>query len=291
MKIVLFTHPNFFNSQSMPRYANFIYKEMGKRGHEINIWTPKAFFYNFSKHKTFQKWLGYIDQYLLFPVVVRKRIKTCTNDTLFVFADQALGPWVPLVKNKPHVVHCHDFMALRSAIDKVSGQKSVVTPAEVQRVNDATGKPIYTLTNKKGTRNNVADNNSNYAFDLTAAEKVALDKTKFYIAEVSPGFEKLSDKAIVDRMMDRKWVEGAVAKARDQARAFEEIAQRAKTDADIRAAQASREKMLDVADMMEENLRAPRADASRKQQGPKTRAEIRNNMITNRTNRNALRED
>lgn len=123
MKIVLFTHPNFFNSQSMPRYANFIYKEMGKRGHEINIWKPKAFFYNFSKNKTLQKWLGYIDQYLLFPFVVRKRIKTCPNDTLFVFADQALGPWVPLVKNKPHVLHCHDFMALRSAIDKVPENK------------------------------------------------------------------------------------------------------------------------------------------------------------------------
>ena len=181
---------------------------------------------------------------------------------------------------------------LRSAIDKLSSKSTTFEPTNTQKFRtgkfDETGKPIYAY---RQTSLTPVVEKGNRAFDLTAAEKVAFDKTKFYIAEISPGFEKLSDKAIAERMMDRKWVEGAVAKARDQARAFDEIAKRAKTDADIRAAQASREKMLDVAEMMEENLRAPRADASRKQQGPKTRTAIQNNMITNRTNRNALRED
>jgi hypothetical protein len=170
-------------------------------------------------------------------------------------------------------------------LDPVSGK---LTPAS-QGIRGATPE---TFQNYMSTLKTAVDKvTSKQNFNLTAAEKIAWEKTKFDIAEIDPGFRALGDKAIAERMMDRKWVEGAVAKARDQARAFEEIAQRAKTDADIRAAQSSREKMLDVAEMMEENLRAPRADASRKQQGPKTRAEIRNNMITNRTNRNALREE
>jgi glycosyltransferase involved in cell wall biosynthesis len=117
----------------MPRYANFLFEGLNKRGHEINIWKPKAFFYNFSKHKSVQKWLGYIDQYIVFPFLVRKQLKACPSDTLFVFADQALGPWVPLVKKKPHVVHCHDFMALRSAKKKVTENKTGITGKIYQR--------------------------------------------------------------------------------------------------------------------------------------------------------------
>lgn len=169
-------------------------------------------------------------------------------------------------------------------VDPVSGK---LVPAS-QGIRGATPE---TFQNYMSTLKTAVDKvTSKQNFNLTAAEKIAWEKTKFDIAEIDPGFRALSDKAIAERMMDRKWVEGAVAKARDQARAFEEISRRAKTDADIRAAQASREKMLDVAEMMEENLRTPRADASRKQQGPKTRAEIRNNLTANQ-NRNKLRED
>jgi glycosyltransferase involved in cell wall biosynthesis len=39
-------------------------------------------------------------------------------NTLFVFVDNALGPWLPLVADRPHVMHCHDFLALRSALDE-----------------------------------------------------------------------------------------------------------------------------------------------------------------------------
>jgi glycosyltransferase involved in cell wall biosynthesis len=35
---------------------------------------------------------------------------------LFVFADQALGPWIPMLKGRPHVVHVHDLLNLRSAL-------------------------------------------------------------------------------------------------------------------------------------------------------------------------------
>lgn len=115
MKIVLFTHPTFLGHQSMPRYANMIKNGMQERGHEVLIWTAKARFYNLPLAKL-KKWLGYIDQYIVFPIEVFFRLFNCPKDTLFVFADQALGPWVPLVKNKKHVVHCHDFLALKSAL-------------------------------------------------------------------------------------------------------------------------------------------------------------------------------
>ncbi len=118
MKIVLFTHPSFLNHQSMPRYANMLESGMKQRGHQVKIWTPKALFYKLPIN-SFKKWLGYVDQYLIFPIEVKFKLLNAPKDTLFVFADQALGPWVPLVKSRKHVVHCHDFLALKSALGMI----------------------------------------------------------------------------------------------------------------------------------------------------------------------------
>lgn len=127
------------------------------------------------------------------------------------------------------------------------------------------------------------------AFDMTAAEKVAWNKTKVDLAEVAPGFKALNDKAIAEKMMDRAWVEQTVVKAREKAAAFEQLAARAKDERARLTAQANRERMLDLAEQMEERLRAARPDVSGKQQGPKTRAAQRNRLIaTPDENTNAL---
>jgi len=66
--------------------------------------------------KPLRKWLGYLDQFVVFPMQVRRRLRQMSPGTLFVFSDQALGPWVPLVSGRKSVIHCHDFLALRSAL-------------------------------------------------------------------------------------------------------------------------------------------------------------------------------
>lgn len=116
MHIVQFVHPDFLNSQSMPRFARMINEGMCARGHHVEEWTAKPLFYNLPFPARFKKWLGYIDQFIVFPLQVRRRLRQLPTDTLFVFGDQALGPWVPLVSKRPHVIHVHDFMALRSSL-------------------------------------------------------------------------------------------------------------------------------------------------------------------------------
>lgn len=117
-------------------------------------------------------------------------------------------------------------------------------------------------------------------FDLTAAEKVSWDRTKVDLAEVAPGFKALSDKAIAEKMLDRKWVQDTAAKAKEQAAAFDKIAIRAKTEQNRLRALADRDRMLDLAEQMEDTLRAPRPDVSRKQQGPKTRTAFRESLFS-----------
>ncbi len=103
----------------MPRFARMLADGMIARGHSATIWAPQSRFSSLASSGAARKWLGYIDQYILFPGEVRSRVNDCPSDTLFVFTDQALGPWVPLVAHRPHVIHCHDFLAQRSALGEI----------------------------------------------------------------------------------------------------------------------------------------------------------------------------
>ncbi|MGQ7947230.1 glycosyltransferase [Flavobacterium sp. WC2509] len=134
MKIVLFTHPSFLAHQSMPRFAKMIEKGMLQKGHELIIWSPKAFFIKLAFNNSFlEKWMGYLDQYVVFPIIVKLRLLSCSKNTLFVFADNALGPWVPLVRKRYHVIHCHDFLAQQSAFGLLPENKVGITGKYYQK--------------------------------------------------------------------------------------------------------------------------------------------------------------
>lgn len=123
-------------------------------------------------------------------------------------------------------------------------------------------------------------------FDLTAAEKVAFDKTKVDLATAAPEFKGLTDKALASKMMDRKWVQDAVTKIEDKARAFQDIADQAKNAQMKRDAVIKRDQMLDLLTGLEETLRRGRP-VSGTGQGPKTRA-AKANQLSPREVTNAM---
>lgn len=115
-------------------------------------------------------------------------------------------------------------------------------------------------------------------FDMTAAERVAWNKATVDIKELGAGFNKLDDKAIASKMQDRQWVESAITKAKQQEKAFAEIAARAADERARQAALAKREQMMDLLDTLEAQFAKPRP-TSGGGQGPKTRAAIRNQLV------------
>jgi glycosyltransferase involved in cell wall biosynthesis len=139
MNIVIFSNPDFFGTQkrpqfsSMPRYTNMIVEGMTQRGHHVTLWSPKSTFFELPFTGVVKKWMGYIDQYVIFPAAVRHRLKSCSPDTLFVFTDQAQGPWIPLVYKRAHVMHCHDFLAQWSALGKIKENKTGWTGKQYQK--------------------------------------------------------------------------------------------------------------------------------------------------------------
>ncbi len=138
----------------MPRFANMLAEGMKKRGHQVEIWSPEPVFHNLPFPKSLKKWLGYIDQYLVFPAKTRARLKALNQDTLFVLTDHALGPWLPLVAKLPHVVHCHDFLAQQSALDLIPENPTSATGKKYQayiRRGYSKGKNFISVSKKTQT--------------------------------------------------------------------------------------------------------------------------------------------
>ena len=204
MKIILFTHPSFLKHQSMPRFAQMIVAGMQERGHEVVAWSPAALFFKLALNKpSLQKWFGYIDQFIVFPIVVKLRLLGCSKDTLFVFADQALGPWVPLVKHRPHLVHCHDFLAQQSALGLLQESKTSRTGQYYQKfirwgysqantfvsISKKTQTDLHAMLGKTPKRSEVVYNGLNQNFE--PALDVATVRTHLsaqFAVDLSQGF-------------------------------------------------------------------------------------------------------
>lgn len=117
----------------MPRFVRMLRAGYATRGHSVEVWSPEARLFNWVPRGRWSKWPGYLDQYLLFPFVVRQALRRASADTLFVFCDQALGPWVPLVNDRPHIVHAHDLLALRSALGEIPENPTALSGRIYQR--------------------------------------------------------------------------------------------------------------------------------------------------------------
>ena len=180
MKIVLFTHPTFLAHQSMPRFAQMITEGMKQKGHDITEWKPRAFFFKLAFRKPIlEKWFGYIDQFLVFPIEVKLRLYACGKKTLFVFSDNALGPWVSLVSKRYHVVHCHDFLAQQSALGLLTENKTGTTGKYYQKfihwgyskaenficISKKTQKDLHSFLSKKTKMSRVVYNGLNQNFE------------------------------------------------------------------------------------------------------------------------------
>lgn len=177
--------------------------------------------------------------------------------------------------------------ALESAVAKMSGQmvfeprtqyETVQTGSYLNRAPMTETRALEQLTlTPAEAKKYVLPTRQGQAFAMTAEEKIAWNKAKADLAEVAPGFKALDDKAIASKMMDRAWVEQTAAKVREKAAAFEQIAARAANERARQSAMANRERMLDLAEQMDETLRTPRP-TSTGGQGPKTRAFQRNKL-------------
>ena len=186
----------------MPRFTNMLAEGMKGRGHTIEIWYPEPKATKMAFHLKLKKWFGYIDQFLIFPKEVREKLRFIPDNTLFVFSDQALGPWVPLVKDRPHVIHCHDFLAQLSAFDKIDEHRTSWSGKKYQKmirdgfrkgqnfisVSNKTKDDLHDFLLSEPKRSEVIYNGLNQNFTAAPKKTVRADLTKNFGVNLENGY-------------------------------------------------------------------------------------------------------
>ena len=116
MKIYLVGNYSLLGTTSMYLYANLLKKIIKKSGHKVELLTPAIILnkYNFNI-KILTKYLGYIDNYILFGFRLYCRIK---KEDVVHICDQANSLLYPFIKSKNLILTCHDLINVKLLTSK-----------------------------------------------------------------------------------------------------------------------------------------------------------------------------
>jgi glycosyltransferase involved in cell wall biosynthesis len=115
---------------SMRLYASWLKRMLQARGHRVEIIRPRAFFGRLAGRNTLGKYLGYLDKFLLFPPLLRTALRRCD---LVHLPDQGYAMYRHLLGRKPHLLTCHDVLAIRAAFGEFSIAPTAWTGVLLQR--------------------------------------------------------------------------------------------------------------------------------------------------------------
>lgn len=117
MKILLVGNYENLRQQSMQRFADMLREGLTAAGHEIRLVRPPVWLGRLRRGETgLAKWIGYLDRFVLYPPLLRRQIRWA--DIVHV-CDQANAVYVSHLRGKPHVVTCHDMLAIRAALGEI----------------------------------------------------------------------------------------------------------------------------------------------------------------------------
>ncbi len=108
--------------QSMLRFAELMRRLYSQAGHEVLLLQPKVVAGRLgrSAHHGIGKWLAYVDRLVLFHRSLRRALVWA--DVVHI-CDQGNALFVPWLRGKPHLVTCHDVLAIRGARGCIDGYR------------------------------------------------------------------------------------------------------------------------------------------------------------------------
>jgi glycosyltransferase involved in cell wall biosynthesis len=125
--------------QSMQRFASVMAAELAALGVEVSVIRPEPFFGRLHPGATgFGKWLGYLDKFFVFPRVLRKKLSTlksqASTDLVVHICDHSNAFYTRYLRDVPHVVTCHDMLAVRSALGEIPQNPTRWSGRRLQRI-------------------------------------------------------------------------------------------------------------------------------------------------------------
>jgi glycosyltransferase involved in cell wall biosynthesis len=115
MNVLLIGNYPLDKQESMLRFALMMKTGLEERENfEVRILQPKSILAKFfPKSADLQKWLGYIDKFLLFPAQLKAALPWA--DVVHI-CDHSNAIYTSYLQKIPHIVTCHDLLAIRGAL-------------------------------------------------------------------------------------------------------------------------------------------------------------------------------
>src|SRR5205085_5016459 len=79
----------------------------------------------------FGKWIGYVDKFGFFPLLLRSAVKWA--DVVHI-CDHSNSFYTKQLGSVPHIVTCHDLLAIRSALGEIPQKQTAWTGRQLQRL-------------------------------------------------------------------------------------------------------------------------------------------------------------
>lgn len=133
MKIVLVGNYAQDRQESMLRFAAVLESGLARAGVAVEMIRPEPLFGRLRPSAGgFGKWLGYIDKFVVFPFVLRKKIAN-RRDVVVHICDHSNAPYTRHLRRVPHIVTCNDLLAIRSALGEFPQNPTGWTGRMLQR--------------------------------------------------------------------------------------------------------------------------------------------------------------
>ena len=114
MKVLLVGNYLPDRQDSMQIYASMLESGLRDRGHEVCLLQPPAVLgTRVVESSPLFKWLGYADKFVLFR---RELQRVAATADIVHLCDHSNAMYVPALAHSPHVITCHDVLAIRSAM-------------------------------------------------------------------------------------------------------------------------------------------------------------------------------
>jgi glycosyltransferase involved in cell wall biosynthesis len=114
----------------MQRFADLLQRGLREAGHDVRVVRPAVIAQKLPVGNAGGKWLGYVDKFLLFPRSLRRLASWA--DIVHI-CDHSNSLYVRHVKERPHLVTCHDMLAIRSALGAIPDNPTGWTGRQLQR--------------------------------------------------------------------------------------------------------------------------------------------------------------
>ena len=116
MKVLLVGNYAPDRQESMQRFATLLHRELAARGHEVTLLQPQPRLLGAHRPAGMRKWLGYADKFVLFP---RRLRRVAGQHQVTHLCDHSNAMYIRALKGMPHLVTCHDVLAIKSALGEI----------------------------------------------------------------------------------------------------------------------------------------------------------------------------